>query len=175
MAVARRWHIDGSELRRYDCDPAATHTYKVRSYDVAGNRSALSSQVSVTTPDTVAPGAPGNPTISAITITTATATWAAATDNVGVTGYRYSLNGGSSWTTLGNVVTKNLTGLSPATAYTIQVQARDAAGNWGASGSRGFTTAADTSAPTAPSGPTATVASSTQINLSWTASTDNVG
>src|SRR6266568_1444341 len=35
--------------------------------------------------------------------------------------------------------------------------------------------AADTQAPTAPTGLTATVASSSQINLSWTASTDNVG
>ena len=33
----------------------------------------------------------------------------------------------------------------------------------------------DTTAPTAPTGFTATAASSTQINLSWTASTDNVG
>jgi len=34
---------------------------------------------------------------------------------------------------------------------------------------------ADTLAPTAPSGLTATAASDTQINLSWAASTDNVG
>src|SRR5262249_54525956 len=34
---------------------------------------------------------------------------------------------------------------------------------------------ADTQAPTAPSALTATPASGTQINLSWTASTDNVG
>lgn len=34
---------------------------------------------------------------------------------------------------------------------------------------------ADTTPPTAPSGLTATAASSTQINLAWTASTDNVG
>jgi chitodextrinase len=33
----------------------------------------------------------------------------------------------------------------------------------------------DTSAPTAPTGLTATAASSSQINLSWTASTDNIG
>src|SRR5262249_23030787 len=33
----------------------------------------------------------------------------------------------------------------------------------------------DTTAPTAPTGLTATAASNSQINLSWTASTDNVG
>ena len=155
--------------------PATTHTYQVRAYDVAGNRSALSNQISVTTLDTVAPSAPGNPTMSAITVTSATATWTAATDNVGVTGYRYSLNGGSSWTTLGNVLTTNVTGLSPATAYTIQVQARDAAGNWGASGSATFTTANDTSAPTAPGSPTMSAITINSATATWTAATDNVG
>ncbi len=155
--------------------PATTHTYKVRSYDVAGNRSAFSNQISVTTLDTVAPGAPGNPTMSAITINSATATWTAATDNVGVTGYRYSLNGGSSWTTLGVVLTTNLTGLTPATAYTIQVQARDAAGNWGANGSKAFTTLSDTTAPSAPGTPTMSVITINSATATWTAATDNVG
>jgi hypothetical protein len=38
-----------------------------------------------------------------------------------------------------------------------------------------FTVQADTTAPTVPSGLSATAVSSSQINLSWTASTDNVG
>jgi hypothetical protein len=38
-----------------------------------------------------------------------------------------------------------------------------------------FTVQADTTSPTVPAGLTATAASSSQINLSWTASTDNVG
>ncbi|HTF25958.1 MAG TPA: Ig-like domain-containing protein [Candidatus Limnocylindria bacterium] len=38
-----------------------------------------------------------------------------------------------------------------------------------------FTVQADTTAPTVPTGLTATAISSSQINLSWTASTDNVG
>ncbi|MGC1485039.1 MAG: Ig-like domain-containing protein [Candidatus Acidiferrum sp.] len=38
-----------------------------------------------------------------------------------------------------------------------------------------FTVQADTNAPSVPTGLTATAASSSQINLSWTASTDNVG
>ena len=122
--------------------PATTYQYNVRAYDVAGNRSSLSNPVSVTTIDTIAPGAPGTPTFSAIGSTTATASWAAATDNVGVSGYRYSLNGGASWTTLGNLLTANLSGLSLATAYTLQVQARDAVGNWGPSSSGSFSTAA---------------------------------
>ena len=38
-----------------------------------------------------------------------------------------------------------------------------------------ITGAVDTTAPTAPSGLTATAAGATQINLTWTAATDNVG
>jgi YD repeat-containing protein len=116
------------------------YSYQVRAYDVANNNSALSPAVGVTTPDTIAPGAPGNPTFSAITHNAATASWGAASDNVGVTGYRYSLNGGASWTTLGNVLSVNVTGLALGTSYSMLLQARDAAGNWGPNSSGGFTT-----------------------------------
>jgi len=117
-----------------------SYSYQVLAYDGPNNASGLSSAAGVTTPDTIPPGAPGNPTFSAITGSSATANWTAASDNVGVTGYRYSLNGGASWTTLGNVLTTNLSGLSLATSYTMLVQARDAAGYWGASGSGSFST-----------------------------------
>jgi chitodextrinase len=120
---------------------ATTYAYKVRAYDGAGNRSAFSNEISVTTPDTLAPSAPGNPTFSAITVNSATADWTAASDNVGVTGYRYSLNGGSSWTDVGNVLSASLTGLAVGTQHTMLVQARDAVGNWGPTSSGTFTTA----------------------------------
>ena len=73
-----------------------TRLYKVLAYDGAQNRSGFSNQVSVTTPDTCPPSAPGSATFSAITGGTATASWTAASDNVGVTGYRHSMNGGAS-------------------------------------------------------------------------------
>ncbi|MEO8307655.1 MAG: fibronectin type III domain-containing protein [Pseudomonadota bacterium] len=116
--------------------------YKALAYDLAAptNYSGFSTEISVTTPDCVPPSAPGNPTFSAILGSSATVTWTAATDNVGVAGYRYSINGGSSWTDVGNVLTTNLTGLALSTTYTVLVQARDAAGNWSGSGSGSFTT-----------------------------------
>jgi chitodextrinase len=124
--------------------PATTYTYQVLAYDAAvpTNKSALSSAVPVTTLDTIPPSAPGAPTFSAITTSGATATWSEATDNVGVTGYRYSLNGGVSWITIGSAPTTNLSGLGSANTYTMLVQARDAAGNWGPSSSGSFTTSA---------------------------------
>jgi chitodextrinase len=88
---------------------------------------------------TTAPSAPGAPSASNITPTSATVSWTAATGSVG--GYRYSINGGSSWTAVGNVLSANLTGLALGTAYTVLVEAENPAGNWGASSSGSFTTA----------------------------------
>jgi hypothetical protein len=61
--------------------------------------------------------------------------------------------------------------VSGATTYTYQLIAYDAAGNSSAlSTGVSVTTPSALSAPTAPSGLTAAAASSSQINLSWTAS-----
>ena len=70
------------------------------------------------------------------------------------------------------------TGLAASTTYRYQVRATDAAGNLsGYSNVASATTpaASDTQPPTAPSNLTATAVSGSQINLSWTASTDTVG
>jgi chitodextrinase len=69
-------------------------------------------------------------------------------------------------------------GLTASTSYSYRVRATDAAGNLsGYSNTATATTLAapDTTPPTAPSNLTAAAVSSSQINLAWTASTDNVG
>jgi chitodextrinase len=70
-----------------------------------------------------------------------------------------------------------ISGLSANTTYHYRVKSRDAAGNLAIGTDYSFITvpAPDTQAPTVPGGLTATVVSPTQINLSWTASADNVG
>jgi chitodextrinase len=120
---------------------STSYTFQVRAKDAASNTGPASSGT-FTTPDTAAPSAPGTPTFSSITKTSATASWSAATDNVGVTGYEYRLNGGA-WQALGNVLSVNLSGLSVGTAYTFEVRARDAAGNRGPIRSGSFTTLAN--------------------------------
>src|SRR5205807_2007554 len=67
------------------------------------------------------------------------------------------------------------TGLSAATTYSYTVAARDAAGNISPNSASVSITIADTTPPTTPIGLTAAVAGSSGANLSWSASTDNVG
>jgi chitodextrinase len=103
--------------------------------------------------------------------------WNASTDNVGVTGYNV-YRAGSLVATLGAVTTFQNTGLSSSTTYSYTVRAVDAAGNISSpssSASATTQTPPDTTAPSIPGGLSTTPVSSTQINLSWSASTDNVG
>ncbi len=81
--------------------------------------------------DTEAPTAPGTPAASAVTDTSATLGWAAATDNVAVTGYDVVRVSGDTETAVASTTAASVTvsGLNSGTAYTFAVYARDAAGN----------------------------------------------
>jgi mannan endo-1,4-beta-mannosidase len=84
--------------------------------------------------DTQPPSAPGTPTGTAVTSTSATLTWSASTDDVGVAGYDvYRATGasGGTFTLVGSPTTTTFTdtGLAASTTYRYQVRARDAAGN----------------------------------------------
>ncbi|SEQ12726.1 cellulase family glycosylhydrolase [Streptomyces radiopugnans] len=81
--------------------------------------------------DTEAPTAPGAPTASEVSATSATLSWAASTDNVGVTGYDIvRVDGGTETRIAGSATEKvTLSGLTAETDYTFAVYARDAAGN----------------------------------------------
>jgi mannan endo-1,4-beta-mannosidase len=83
------------------------------------------------TDDTEPPTAPGTPTASAVTATSVTLSWPAATDNVAVTGYDIVRVDGTGETTVGAsaATSAGVTGLTADTSYTFAVYARDAAGN----------------------------------------------
>src|SRR5437762_4338229 len=159
--------------------PDFTRSFTVAAFDAAGNASAPSAPLSVTTPplaDTTAPTTPSGVAASALTSSSLTLSWSPATDNVGVTGYRVYRNGTLAASPSGT--SASITGLSAATTYSFTVSAVDAAGNASAlSAPLSATTAAssDTTAPTTPTGLAASALTATSLTLSWSPATDNVG
>ncbi|MFE9559618.1 carbohydrate binding domain-containing protein [Streptomyces sp. NPDC006487] len=79
------------------------------------------------TVDTQAPTVPGSLTSTGKTSTTASLSWTASTDNVGVNGYDVYQGGTKVATSAATSAT--VSGLTPSTAYAFTVRARDAAGN----------------------------------------------
>jgi len=82
---------------------------------------------SVNPGDTTAPTAPANLASSGKTSASVSLTWSASTDNVGVTGY--DVYRGTILCGTASSTSFTCTGLSPGTAYTFTVRAKDAAGN----------------------------------------------
>ncbi|OJT20517.1 alpha-amylase [Archangium sp. Cb G35] len=108
---------------------STAYSYTVKAKDAAGNTSAASTALSVTTlaPDTTAPSAPTGLTASGTTSSSVALLWTASTDNYGVAGYDVFRNGTQVASVTGTSYTD--TGLSPSTAYSYTVRAKDAAGN----------------------------------------------
>ncbi len=156
---------------------ATTYDYKVRAVDGAGNRSGFSNTASATTPDTQNPTPPTQLNASSVSSTQVDLTWTAGTDNVGVTNYEIYRDA-TLLTTLGAVTSYTDSSVSPSTTYAYQLKAVDAAGNHsGFSNSSSATTPAPTDGenPTDPADLAATAVSPVRIDLTWTASVDNVG
>ena len=179
----------GTTFTNTGLTPATVFSYRVRAFDAAGNFSGFSSIAYATTKssggDTTAPSSTASLVATAASSSQVGLTWSAATDNVGVAGYQVQRCSGSGCTafaliatTTGTGTTFTNTGLTASTAYSYRVRAFDAAGNFGGySNSSSATTksSSDTTPPSAPSGLSAKVASSSQIGLTWNASTDNFG
>jgi len=161
-----------------DLTPAIIYAYQVSAVDAAGNESAGSAIVSATTqtpPDTTAPSIPTGMTAIAISTNQINLIWDASTDDRGgIVSYRIYRNG-AFLAAINGAYYQN-TGLPSAFTYMYQVSAVDSAGNESmrsASASATTLTPADTIAPSVPilSG---VIVSSSQLNLSWTAASDNV-
>ncbi len=156
------------------CTPNTTYSYQVSAYDAKGNESTKSALAVTTTPaDTTAPSVPGSLAASAVSASQINLSWSASTDNVGVTGYKVYRDGAYLTTVTGTSYSD--TSLAQYTTYSYTVSAIDAAANESAQSSTASATTWDAQAPTVPAGLTATAASQTQVNLAWTASTDNAG
>lgn len=152
-----------------------TYSYTVAAYDHAGNTSAQSSAVNVTTPDTIPPSVPAGLAASAPASGTVNLTWTAASDTggSGLAGYKIYRAG----VQIGTSATASYSDTTTlgTTSYTYTISAYDNAGNASAQSSGVSITTPDTIPPSVPTGLTATVISASQVNLSWNASADTGG
>ena len=152
---------------------ATSYTFEVRAKDGANNVG-IASSVTFTTSDVSAPSAPGTPTFSSITMTSATVSWTAASDNVGCD--RLSVPGqlGILADARQRVEYESDGPVGSNDVHSERSCRCDAAGNWGSASSASFTTP-DTAAPSVPTGLTASAPNSNRVNLSWAAASDNIG
>jgi chitodextrinase len=157
------------------------YTYYVASVDAAGNVCIPAgpwlwvrrSRVDI---DAQAPDTPKDLKASAPDYKRVNLNWTASTDNVGVVKYLILRNGkqiaenaSTSWSD---------TAVIGSTTYAYAVKAVDAANNTSAASavvSVTTPTSPDAMPPTTPTNLIATAAGVTQVNLTWLASTDNVG
>lgn len=132
----------------------ASYTFTVKALDGAGNVSAASTPLTASTsdpvPDTQAPSAPVHLRAAGLTSTSVSLAWNAATDNVGVTGYEIYRGDALVTTVSGTALSYTVTGLTPDTAYSFTVKARDAAGNASAASNALEVKTLDGSAPEIP-------------------------
>ncbi|WP_433258845.1 fibronectin type III domain-containing protein [Streptosporangium sp. CA-135522] len=122
------------------------------------------------------PAAPATPTASQVKATGLRLSWTSAAypGVVGYDVYQGSTKIGTEANFTPNATIFEVEGLSPSTAYTFSIRARDKAGNTSAaSAAVPVTTAAKSAtAPTVPGTPVASEVGPTSVRLTWTASTD---
>ena len=149
----------------------------VRAYDAAGNRSARASIIVATTacPDTQPPTQPESVRQIAVTTSSITLGWAAASDDLGVIAYEIlsdgSLAGSTATTQYG------ISGLACGTMHTLGVQALDAAGNRSTTATVLMATAPcpDSTAPSTPGQLVVRGSNQTSVTVGWSSSSDDVG
>jgi chitinase len=170
--------VTGTSYTDAGLTASTAYSYFVKARDAAGNLSAASNTISVTTSastDTTPPSTPAGLSSSNVTSSSVSLSWSASTDNVGVTGYDV-LRGGA---VIGTAATTSYTdgSVQPSTTYSYTVRARDAAGNLSAQSSAlGVTTPAGTPPKiTTPTGVTVSGTTDRSVTLTWSASTSNAG
>ncbi len=125
-----------------------------------------------TTPPTVPTGLVANASTSTQQVNLS---WNASTDNVGVTGYTVYRNDSALGAVSGTTLAYTDNTVASLTSYSYAVDAFDGGGNHSTQSTPASVTTPDWTPPSVPAGVTATAASPTEIDLSWSAATDNVG
>ena len=135
---------------------STTYVYEVRAVDTSNNLGPYGNTASGTTQasDTQPPSAPGTLTATPASPNEVDLGWGAATDDVGIGGYRIDRCAGTGCTDFSHLIQLSGTGttyqdttVSPSTSYSYQVRAIDTSSNLGPVGN-----VATTTTPAAPSG-----------------------
>lgn len=168
--------VTGTQATESGLQRATEYCYQVSAVDAANNESAKSPRDCATTAaqaDATAPTAPSN-LVATSTAGAIKLTWAAASDNIAVAGYRLYRDGVLLATVTGTQASD--TGVTAGTQYCYEVTAIDADDNESAKSAQQCATSgagADATAPTAPTSLTLTTGA-TRVDLNWSASTDNI-
>jgi chitodextrinase len=154
--------------------PVTTYMYTVKAYDAANNASAASAPLSVKTAfDTTLPSVPADLSSTTQTDSSISLSWSAATDNIGVAGYNLYRDGTLITSTFSTSYTDS--GLAVDTPHDYTIESYDTSGNVsGQSAPVTISTLPDTVAPAAPTGLASSSQTTTSIDLSWSAATDDV-
>jgi chitodextrinase len=188
----------GTSYRDSGLSAGTDYSYNVKAYDAAGNQSYMSNSVTEWTlanqsaapvtnnqKDTSAPSAPNNVVARSVSTSRIDISWSASTDNVGVMGYKVIRDGNEIASVTGTSFSDN--GLQPGSSYSYYIVAYDLAGNLSQRSSyvTEFTqnppavinnvVTPDTQAPSYPPNLNIRAISSSQLEISWSPSTDNVG
>ncbi len=160
--------------------PSTTYSYTVDAFDTAGNHSAQSTALPVTTPAAAAspPSVPAGLKTTSVTASSVALSWTASTDTGGtLAGYTVYRNGTSIGTANATTTTFTDSTAQPSTTYSYTVDAFDTAGNHSAQSTAlpVTTPAAAASPPSVPAGLKTTSVTASSVALSWTASTDTGG
>jgi fibronectin type 3 domain-containing protein len=169
----------GTTFQVTGLSPSTTYYFAVTAVDRGGNESSLSDDVPATTPAASAIAPPTGLTAKVVSSTEVDLSWTAPT---GIPAASYNVykgpsSGNEDTTTTVNpapitgTTTFKVTNLSPSTTYYFAVTAVDRGGNESSLSDDVPATTPAASAIAPPTGLTATVASSSEIDLSWTAPT----
>lgn len=153
----------------------SSYSYTIQGADAAGNTSGVSNISSAIVPDLTPPTVPANFVATTVSPSEIDLTWTASTDpDDGVSFYTLFRNppGGFLIRVNAPATSYNDTGLAAATTYLYNITATDTHGNTSGPASASADTG-DTIPPTVPTNFVATPVSPSEIDLSWTASTDN--
>ena len=151
--------------------PSTEYTFEVEAFDDDRNNSEKASTSATTLADNIAPSTPEN--LAGVSKESGMIlSWTVSTDNAGVAKYNIYADGNLAGST--SQITDTITGLADDTQYLFEIEAEDISGNKSGKASATLSTTIDKAVPTVPTNLQAN-ANDNKMELSWTASTDNVG